>query len=130
MDIYEHLKHTRSALTDVARLTSSLGSDPGIDEIEAILKERDGIVCRMKSSVAVLDAEVPHWADRIASDPVAKMLLEENNAMLRLVGEIDARLAKLMETKMAEIKKQLSFIYGASRAAFAYTIHGAFRPAG
>jgi hypothetical protein len=129
MDMREHLKTTRRALTDIARYTASLGDDPELDKIESVLKRRDAIICRMKTSAAQLDGASPLWHNASSLDGASRTLLEENASLLRLVAEMDNRLARLLETKKAGIKTQLSFAYNASRATSAYIMHNAFRAA-
>lgn len=129
MDMREHLKTTRRALTDIARHTASLGDDPAFDEIESVLKRRDAIICRMKTSAAELDGVFPGWHNASSLEPASRTLIEENASLLCLVAEMDGRLARLLETKKAGIKTQLSFAYSASRATSAYILHNAFRAA-
>jgi hypothetical protein len=129
MDMREHLKSTRQALTDIARYTASLGDDPALDEIESVLKRRDVIICRMKTSAAQLEGVSPGWNNASSFDGASRTLLEENASLLRLVAEMDNRLARLLETKKAGIKTQLSFAYSASRATSAYIVHNVFRAA-
>ncbi len=129
MDIQQHLQHTRNSLSDIARRTANLGDDPDIAAIEAVLKERDAIICDMKKGAAELDAADRDWTRKSDADAATRALFEENASLLRLVEEMDGRLARILETKKAGIKKRLSFAYAASRATSAYIVHNVFRTA-
>jgi hypothetical protein len=130
MTIHEHLMLARNGLAEIESLTNGLSNEPSIDDIDEVLRKRDVIVCRMKSSVHELDSTDPGWANRATADPGTRRLYNESRDLLRSVGEIDSRIAQLIETRMAGIKQQLSFLYKASRAASSYTTQSAFRTAG
>jgi hypothetical protein len=129
MDYQEHMTLTKGALAEIQTLTNTLGGDPTIDEIDEALRKRDALVCMMKNNVSHLDGNDAGWSVRAAKDPATKRLFEESNALLHSIGEMDRRLASCIESRMAGIQKQLSFVYSASRAAHSYTAHSSLRAA-
>jgi hypothetical protein len=130
MDIQRHLTQARSDLAEIETLTRNLGAEPSMAEIDDVLRKRDVIVCRLKSSERELDVLDPAWTSHAAYNPASKRLAEEAKALLHSIGEIDGRLANMIESRMAGVRRQLTFIYRASRAAGSYTAHSVLRAAG
>jgi hypothetical protein len=129
MDIREHLAATRDDLAKIEDLTQALGSEPSLEEIEAVVRKRDTFVARMKQSEQRLTLCDPEWNKHAEKDPLCKNLFEESRSLLHCVADIDAKLSVLIESRMTAVKQQLSFLYNTSRAAYSYTTHSNLKAA-
>jgi hypothetical protein len=123
MDLREHLVKTRDDLAEIETLTQNLGQEPSLAEIESVLRRRDTLVTRLKHGECQLSAQDPQWSTRVAMDPSCKKLFEESRSLLGYVADLDGRLSVLIESRMAQVRQQLSSLYNASRAAYSYTAH-------
>jgi hypothetical protein len=123
MDIRKHLVLSRNGLAEIETLTKNLGNEPSLEDIESVVRKRDTLVTRMKHGEHQLSVQDPLWSKRIDSDPFLKSLFDESKALLGTVADIDSRLASLIESRMAAVKRQLSSLYTSSRAAYSYTSH-------
>jgi hypothetical protein len=129
MDIREHLAATRDDLAKIEGLTQALGSEPSLEDIETVVRKRDSFIARMKQSEQQLAQCDPAWSTRVEIDPLCKNLFEESRSLLHCIADIDAKLSVLIESRMAAVKQQLSFLYNTSRAAYSYTTHSNLKPA-
>ena len=129
MDIREHLSLSLDGLAEIESLTENLGNEPSLEEIESVVHKRDKIVTRMKYGEQQLCAQDPSWNNSVEGDPTLRSLLDESKYLLSLVADIDSRLASLIESRMAAVRKQLLSLFSSSRAAYSYTAHSTLRSA-
>jgi hypothetical protein len=129
MDIREHLAATRDDLAEIETLTRNLGLEPSLEEIETVVRKRDSCIARMKQSEHRLTQRDPLWNKLVEKDPKCKNLFEESRSLLHSVADLDGKLSILIESRMAAVKQELSFLYHASRAAYSYTAQTSFRAA-
>ena len=129
MNIHEHLVQTRNGLMEIESMTGRIDANSSIEDIVDIVNKRDTVVTKMKIGSQQLATEDPQWVVKVEHDAANKKLLEESRALLQKVADIDATLAKLIESKMVNVKKQLTFIYKASRATCSYAVHSNMKAA-
>jgi hypothetical protein len=129
MDIREHLAATRDNLVKIEALTKDIGSEPSLEEIETLVRERDTFVARMKQSEQQLAQSDPAWNTHFEKDPLCRNLFEESRSLLHCVADIDAKLSVLIESRMSAVKQRLSYLYNTSRAAYSYTTHSNLKAA-
>jgi hypothetical protein len=64
---------------------------------------------------------------KVAMDPYCKNLFDESRSLLGFVSDLDSRLSALIESRMAQVRQQLSSLYSASHAAYSYTAQSTIR---